>query len=426
MDNTVKKSASSYKQPLILIACVLLGAVLGLALGDKAAFLYPIGQIWLNMLFVILVPLIFFSIASSIASNHDTKKVGKLLIMTIAIFIVTAAIAGTVMFLVTSVFHVDTNININAGDAAVATEQEAQSIGDQIVNTFTVSDFPNVITRAHILPLIVFTVFFGVTVSTLGEKGKPVAAWLSNMSLVFYQMVSLLMKFAPIGIGCYFANLTGTYGPDLLASYARGLMIYYPTMFAYFFIFLGLYSFIAAGRWGVKHFFREIFTPALTALGTRSSAAALPLQLRACDNMGVPREVSSVVVPMGATCHMDGACLATVYEIVLCCALFNHPLNHLGDFVYALVIAISASIAVSSVPGGGAAMETMLISSFGFPSAALPILLMMTQLFDPGCTLVNSCGDTVASMLVTRFLYGKNWYKKNARPTKPIEQEKIA
>ena len=225
-------------------------------------------------------------------------------------------------------------------------------------------------------------------------------------------MVNILMKFAPIGLACYFANLTGTYGPELLASYGRGLLIYYPTMFAYFFIFLGLYAFVAAGRWGVQHFFKEIFVPALTSLGTRSSAAALPLQLRACDNMNVPREVSSVVCPMGATMHMDGACLATVYEIVLCCALFNHPLNGLGDYAYALVIAVAASIAVSSVPGGGAAMETMLISSFGFPSAALPILIMMTQLFDPGCTLVNSCGDTVASMMVSRFMYGKDWYKR--------------
>lgn len=401
--STEKQSKwEAYKQPVILIACVLVGAVLGIVLGDKAAFLYPIGQIWLNMLFVLLVPLIFFSISSSIAAIGDTRRVGKLLIMTIAIFIITAAIAGTIMFIVTAIFKPDTSITIETTSAAV--ESAEQSIGDQIVNTFTVSDFPDVITRAHILPLIVFTVFFGMTVSTLGEKGRAVSEWLANMSTVFYQMVNILMKFAPIGLACYFANLTGTYG--------RGLLIYYPTMLAYFFIFLGLYAFVAAGRWGVQHFFKEIFVPALTSLGTRSSAAALPLQLRACDNMNVPREVSSVVCPMGATMHMDGACLATVYEIVLCCALFNHPLNGLGDYAYALVIAVAASIAVSSVPGGGAAMETMLISSFGFPSAALPILIMMTQLFDPGCTLVNSCGDTVASMMVSRFLYGKNWYKR--------------
>lgn len=411
MSTKIEKKKSSYREPLILIAFVILGAILGLTLGEKATILNPIGQIWLNLLFVLLVPLIFFSISSSIAGIADTKKVGKLLVLTIAIFVVTAAIAGIVMFIVTGIFGVDTSIQMEtSGEIA---ETVRASIGDQIVDTFTVSDFPNLISRAHILALIVFTVFFGITVSLLGEKGQPVAEWLSNMSLVFYKMVALLMKLAPIGLMAYFANLTGTYGADLLKSYARGLLTFYPTVVVYFFVFLGLYAFLAAGPWGVKNFFKVILTPALTALGTRSSAAAIPLQLDACDKLGVPREISSVVVPVGATCHMDGACIATIYEIVLCCALFGQPLNSIGDFAFALVIAVAGSVAVSSVPGGGAAMETMVISAFGFPSIALPVLLMMTQLFDAGCTLINSCGDTVASMLVTRVLYGKDWYKKN-------------
>ena len=411
MRTQAEKKKSSYREPLILIAFVIVGAILGLTLGEKASVLYPIGQIWLNLLFVLLVPLIFFSISSSIANIADTKRVGKLLVLTIGIFVVTAAIAGIYMFAVTGIFGVDTSIQLDTSEVAAATATD--SIGTQIVNTFPVSDFPLVISRSHILALIVFTVFFGLTVSVLGEQGKPVASWLSNMSLVFYKMVALLMKLAPLGLMAYFANLTGTYGPDLLKSYARGLLIYYPAAIVYFFVFLALYAFLAAGPWGVKNFFRNILTPALTALGTRSSAATLPLQLDACDKLGVPREVSSVVVPVGATCHMDGACIATIYEIALCCALFGHPLNSIGDFAFALVIAVAGSVAVSSVPGGGAAMETMVISAFGFPSIALPVLLMMTQLFDAGCPLINSCGDPVASMLVTRVLYGKDLYKKN-------------
>ena len=412
MDTKTGKKKSSYREPLLLIAFVILGAVLGLTLGERVSFLYPIGQIWLNMLFVLLVPLIFFSISSSIAGIADTKRVGKLLALTIGIFVVTAAVAGIYMFIVTGIFGVDTSIQLGSGEAAA--EAAAASMGEQIVNAFTVSDFPQVISRAHILALIVFTVFFGLTVSILGEQGRPVAQWLSSMSLVFYKMVALLMKLAPLGLMAYFADLTGTYGLELLKSYARGLLIYYPAAIVYFFVFLALYAFLAAGSWGVKNFFKHILTPALTALGTRSSAATLPLQLDACDKLGVPRAVSSVVVPVGATCHMDGACIATIYEIALCCALFGRPLNSIGDFAFALVIAVAGSVAVSSVPGGGAAMETMVISAFGFPSAALPVLLMMTQLFDAGCTLTNSCGDTVASMLVTRVLYGKNWYKKTA------------
>lgn len=423
MQTKSEKKKSSYREPLILIAFVVIGAILGIALGEKASILYPIGQIWLNLLFVLLVPLIFFSIASSIASIADTKRVGKLLALTIGIFVVTAAIAGIYMFIVTGIFGVDTSIQLDTSEVAAAAA--ADSVGDQIVNTFTVSDFPLVISRSHILALIVFTVFFGVTVSLLGEQGKPVVSWLNSMSLVFYKMVALLMKLAPIGLMAYFANLTGTYGPELLKSYARGLLIYYPAAIVYFFVFLALYAFLAAGTWGVKNFFKNILTPALTALGTRSSAAALPLQLDACDKLGVPREVSSVVVPVGATCHMDGACIATIYEIALCCALFGHPLENIGDFAFALLIAVAGSVAVSSVPGGGAAMETMVISAFGFPSVALPVLLMMTQLFDAGCTLINSCGDTVASMLVTRVLYGKDWYKKSLNQQEEREHAEI-
>lgn len=222
---TVQKT-SSYREPLILIGFVILGALLGILMGERAAFLYPIGQMWLNLLFVLLVPLIFFSISSSIATVTDTKRVGKLLTLTILIFAVTAAIAGIYMFTVTGIFGVDTSIQM--GEAVLEESAASSSVGEQIVNTFTVGDFPLVISRSHILALIVFTVFFGITVSLLGEKGRPVAEWLSNLSLVFYKMVELLMKLAPIGLMAYFANLTGTYGPELLASYARGLLIYYP------------------------------------------------------------------------------------------------------------------------------------------------------------------------------------------------------
>ncbi|MFR7550692.1 MAG: dicarboxylate/amino acid:cation symporter [Clostridium sp.] len=405
-----KKQASADREPLILIAFVILGAIIGMVMGEKASFLYPIGQIWLNLLFVLLVPLLFFSISSSIANISDTKSVGKLLGFTLVIFVVTAAIAGSFMFVVLGIFGVDTSVQLGAGDATA--QAAASSIGDQIVNTFTVGDFPDVISRGHILALIVFTVFFGVTVSSLGEKGREIANWLNNMSLVFYKMVAILMKAAPLGLMAYFANLTGTYGSDLLKRYGRGLLIYYPTVFVYFFVFLGLYAFIAAGPWGVKHYFKEILTPALTALGTRSSAAALPMQLDACDKLGVPRVVSSVVVPVGVLPY--GWCLPCYYlrdRTLL--HPFGHPFRSIGDYAFALTIAVCASVAVSSVPGGGAAMETMLISSFGFPVIALPVLMMMTQLFDAGCTLINSCGDTVASMLVSRFLYGKDWYKRD-------------
>lgn len=406
-----EKKASAYRDPLILIAFVAIGAVLGLLLGNKARVLQPIGQIWLNMLFVIVVPLIFFSISSSIAGIGETKKVGKLLVVTLVIFIITAILAAVFMFLSIGLFGVDNQIPLVPPDEGAQTA--AKGIGQQLVDTFTVTDFPEVISRRHILALIVFTIFFGLAVSLLGDKGKVVADWLTGMAAVFYKMVWVLMKLAPIGLLAYFADLTGTYGADLLKTYGHGLAVYYPTMFLYFFLFLGFYAFLAAGPWGIKNFFKVILTPALTALGTRSSAAALPLQLEACDKLGVPRDISSIVVPVGATVHMDGATLAVIYQICFVTALYGNGLHGLSDYVFAIAIAIMGSVAVSSVPGGGVAMETLVIATYGAPVALLPVLMMMTQLFDAGCTLVNSCGDTVASMLVTRVLHGKDWYKQD-------------
>lgn len=404
-----KGGLEAYKEPLLLLLCVTIGAVLGLVFREKVAFLKPVGQIFLNLLFTLLVPLIFFSISASIANVSDTNKVGKLLFYLILIFVGTAAIAAILMFTVVHFVGLDTNLNL----VSEAVEDiKKTDMATQIVDMFTVSDFPLVISRAHILPLIIFSIFTGMAVSLMGKEGEYVANFLSQWSKVFYKMVSLLMKLAPIGIGAYFADLTGTYGMDLIKTYGRALLTFYPTVIVYFFLFLGFYAFLAAGPWGVKNFFRVIFLPALTALGTRSSAAAIPLQLESCDELGVPREISSVVIPTGATCHMDGACLATVYEILLVSALFGHSFHGIGDYLYAIVVSVVASVAVSSVPGGGAAMETMILAAFGFPLQALPMMLMLTQLFDAGCTLLNSCGDTVASMLISRIMLGKDWYKK--------------
>ena len=406
-----RSTLANYRDPIILITFCILGAILGLVLGDKASFLKPIGQIFLNLLFCLIVPLIFFSIAGSIASTKDTGKVGKMIGYTLIIFILTATISGGLILLVTHFTGVPTSFTAPAAAAAQSAAKPV-TIADQIVNTLTVGDLPLLISRFHVLPLIILTIFFGICVSLIGEPAKPVVDWMNAMSLVCYKMVAILMKAAPIGLGAYFADLTGTYGIDLLKTYGSAMVVFYTVVFVYFFVFLGFYAWLAAGTWGVKNYFRVILAPALTALGTRSSAATIPLQMEACDKLGVPRDISSVVVSMGATCHMDGACIAVVYSEVLATTLFGHPLAGF-DFILALFLGVAASVATSSVPGGGAAGETMIVSVFHLPENAFPILLMVIELFDPGCALLNSCGDTVVSMLITRIFHGKDWYKKN-------------
>lgn len=409
----------SYKEPLKLIIACLIGAVIGLWLGPRQdapgaaatlSILASVGQIFLNLLFCILVPLIFFSIAGSIANNKDIRKVGKMLVYTIVFFIATAALAGVITLIVVHFTGVPHNF---VGDSSAQAAAET-SLTQQIVGTFTVGDLPDLISRYHVLPLIIMTIFFGICTGLVGKEGEMMASFLQSGSAVMYKMTELLMKLAPLGIGCYFADLTAVYGVDLLKTYGQAMIVFYVIVFAYFFIGLGFYAWLAAGSWGVKNFFRVILSPALTALGTRSSAAAIPLQMNACDELGVPREISSVVIPLGATMHMDGACIAMTYATILATTMFGVPVHGL-QYLLVLFVAVASSVATSSVPGGGAAGETMIVSVFSLPAAAMPILLMVIELFDPGCTLLNSCGDTVASMLVTRILYGRDWYQKKLR-----------
>ena len=178
-----RSALANYRDPIILITFCILGAILGLVLGDKASFLKPIGQIFLNLLFCLIVPLIFFSIAGSIASTKDTGKVGKMIGYTLIIFVLTATISGGLILLVTHFTGVPTSFTAPAAVAAQAAGKPV-TIADQIVNTLTVGDLPLLISRFHVLPLIILTIFFGICVSMIGEAAKPVVDWMNAMSLI--------------------------------------------------------------------------------------------------------------------------------------------------------------------------------------------------------------------------------------------------
>jgi len=402
---------TSYKFPLILLAGVIIGGVLGLVVNDSvAAFIKPFGKIFINLLFTLLVPLVFFSISSAISGFKDLKRLGKMLGSVIGTFVVTGAIASVFMLILIQFIPYASGIIITEFEAG---EGSTLSLGSHIINMFTVSDFPDLISRTHMMPLIVFAVLFGAATALSGGFGEKVHESLTNISAVIFKMIQILMKAAPIGLGAYFCDLTHTYGPMLIGTYAKAMALFYPTLFVYYFIFFSLYAYWAAGKDGIKAYFKNIFAPTLNAIGTRSSAANIPLIIDCCDKIGVPEDVSSVVVPMGATMHMDGSCLSCIFKIVVLSGIFGMPFNSFSQYAFAILVAVFSATAMSSVPGGGAVGEAMIVSMFGFPAEALPIIIMLGQLCDPITTMVNSTGDAVASMCVTRLMEGKDWLNKN-------------
>jgi Na+/H+-dicarboxylate symporter len=369
----------------------------------------PLGDIFLNLLFTVIVPLVFFSISSTVAGMQNIIRLGKIMSAMIFVFVVTGLIASAVMIIGVVLYPPAVGMNMTLGNGV---NVEHLKITEQIVKAFTVSDFSELFSKKNMLALIVFSILIGLATSATGERGKIFVNFLVAGSAVMMKLISFIMYYAPIGLCAYFAYLVGVFGPELLGSYARAMALYYPTAIFYFFIAFTLYAFIAAGKTGVRRFWRNIIPPSLIALATGSSMATIPSNLEAADKTGVPRDISEVVIPIGATMHMEGSCLAAVVKIAFLFGIFNIPFSGAETIITALGIALITGVVVSGIPGGGTIGELLIISFYGFPMEAFPIITMIGTLVDAPATMLNAVGDNVSSMLVARMLNGKNWMKE--------------
>lgn len=409
MEKKKRSIWQNYKFPIILLGSIILGSIIGLVMGEKATVLKPLGDIFLNLMFTIVVPLVFLTITSAVSAMVDMKRLGKIIGNMLLVFVVTGIIASIIMITTVSIFPPAENLNL---DMPQVEEIEELSTGEQIVAAITVEDFPLLISRKNMLPLIIFSIFFGICVSLLGEKAAKIAVALDMLSEVFLKMVSLIMYYAPIGLGAYFAALIGDFGPELLGSYANAMLVYYPVCIAYFFLAFIAYSYYAGGKEGVSAYFKNIFPVAITSLATQSSIATLPVNLEATEKLGVPKDIRDIVLPIGATMHMDGSCLSAILKISFLFGIFDMPFTGLSTYLTAILISVLSGVVMSGVPGGGLIGEMLIVNLYGLPMEAFPIIATIGYLVDPPATMINVTGDTVASMMVTRNLEGKGWMKK--------------
>ena len=406
---TKKKSFwDQYKLPILLLGGIAVGSILGIISPAAGKFVKPVGDIFLNLLFTIVVPLVFVSIASAVGSMMNMKRLGKILGSTILTFLATGAIAGVCVLTWVNIFSPSAGTNIQMGEAEMG---EMQSAADMLVNSLTVSDFPDLLSRSNMLPLIVFAIIFGFCVSACGGDESPVGKLLANLNEIVMKFVGLIMVIAPIGLGAYFANLIGEFGPQLLGDYGRSMAVYYPLCLLYVLIFFPLYALFAGGKLGVKRMLKSIFAPAVTAFATQSSVATLPVNKEACEEIGVPKDVSDLVLPLGATAHMDGSVLSSIVKIAFLFGVFGIPVTGVGTYGMAIVVAVLSAFVLSGAPGGGLVGEMLIVSLFGFPAEAFPLIATLGFLFDPAATCLNASGDTIASMIVARLVEGKDWLK---------------
>jgi Na+/H+-dicarboxylate symporter len=398
----------SYGFSILLIAAILCGAGLGFIFREKAAVFKPLGDVFLNLLFTVIIPLVFFSISSTVASMSNLKRLGHILSVMICVFVLTGIVASVVMITVVIFYPPASGVSISMPASA---ELEHLKASDQLVRAFTVGDFPNILSKNNMLALIVFSILVGFATSAAGEKGKTFSGFLTSANEVMMKLIVFIMYYAPIGLCAYFAYLTGVFGPQLLGAYARAMVVYYPTAIVYFFLAFTLYAYFAGRLNGVKKFWSNIIVPSITALATGSSMATIPSNLQAAERIGIPKDISEVVIPIGATIHMEGSCLAAVLKIAFLFGIFQMPFSGIETLLTALGIALLTGVVVSGIPGGGTIGELLILSLYGFPPEAFPLITMIGTLVDAPATMLNAIGDNVSSMMIARVLSGNEWMK---------------
>lgn len=403
----MKKIIKNYKSTIILLGSIILGGIIGFILGEKATILKPLGDIFINLLFVVIVPLIFLTITTTIIKMKNPKRLGKIMSRIVIAFVTMSIIAA----LVGIVFTYSSKLVENDNSAKImelldnsTTIDTNLSLLERTASLLTVNDFNALLSKDSIIALLLFSIIFALAVRKSKEKGETVAKLLNSLNEIVLNIVNIIMYYAPIGLGCYIATLTGTYGKSIALGFLKTFIIYTIACIFIYIIVYSIYALIAGGKKGLIAYWKNILTPTVTALATCSSAACIPVNVKATKEIGISNDIAETTIPMGTSFHKDGSVIGSVFKIMFLVYLFNtNP-----SIWQVLGVALLATLLVTAVPvGGGTISEMFILSLMSFPAAALPILTIIATVIDAPATVLNVVGDTASSMLVGRMVDGK-------------------
>jgi Na+/H+-dicarboxylate symporter len=417
----MKKFLSNYKSTIILLVAIIVGSIIGVMFKEKATILSPFGDLFLNLLLVIIVPLIFLNITTAISKMKQPKRLGRIIVSIIGVFIITSIIAVLIGFASTYFIKL---VNIEDGEKIKLSleqtvtegkvEEEDMTIADRTVSLVTVNDFTKLFSKDNIIALLVFSILVGVAINMSKEKGEPFRELLESANDVMSNIVKIIMYYAPIGLGCYMASFIGTFGSSIAVGYLKTFLVYLAIAIAFYFIVYSIYAFIAGGKKGIKVFWKNIIPATFTAIGTCSSAACIPVNIESAKKMGVPDDIAETTIPLGTSFHKDGSIIGSIFKIMFLVCLFGTSFTTTGEVFGILGVALLANLLITAVPiGGGTISEMLIITMMGYPVAALPILTVIATIIDAPATVLNVVGDDVSSMMVARIVDGKEWINKD-------------
>ena len=402
----MKKVLKNYKSTIILLGSIILGAIIGIIFKEKATVLSPFGDIFINLMFVVIVPLIFLTITTAIIKMDSPKRLGKIMSRIIIVFIIMSLVASLIGIIATKSIRLINTNNVNVLTNLDNTQEldTNLSILERTANLLTVNDFTGLLSKNNIIALLLFSIIFALAIRKTKEKSKPVIDLLESLNKVILEVINIIMYYAPIGLGCYFAALIGTYGDTIAVGFLKTFIIYtIASLFIYVFIY-SFYALLAGGKKGLKSYWKNIIPPTATALATCSSAACIPINIKAAKNIGVSSDIAEATIPMGTSFHKDGSVLGSVFKIMFLVYLFGT-----NPSIWTIIgVSLLATVLITAVPvGGGTISEMFILSLMGFTPAALPILTIIATIIDAPATVLNVVGDTASSMLVSKMVDGK-------------------
>lgn len=359
----------------------------------------PIGSIFLSLINMIIVPLVLASMTVGITSIHDPQKLGRVGIKVISIYLLTTAIAIGIGLLAASFFKPGEGLELVADGVAI--NIEAPPTIKQILLSIVPKNPIASLVDGNVLQIIVFSIFLGISINFAGDKGRPLREFLESLAETMYKLTAIIMEFSPIGVFAIMASVTGKFGWSVLKPLSHFLFSYYFACAVHVLIvFCGLLWFVA--RLNPWHFFKGMGDAIMMAFSTCSSSASLPVSMHCVQrNLGVSKNLTSFILPLGSTINMNGSAIYQGMAAIFISQAYGIYLDWTSLLTIVLTATLSA-IGAAGIPGTGFLMLSVVLTAAGLPTSGLALLLGIDRLREMVSTVLNVLGDAVVAIVVAK------------------------
>lgn len=392
---------------------ILIGLILGIAIGaifygnpNLPAYLQPIGDIFLHLIKMIVIPIVISTIIVAVASVGDTKKLGKLGFKTILYFEVITTFAILIGLVAANVFQPGSGIDMKhmeksdiSSYVGTANEVKSQGFAETFVHIVPSNVFESIV-KGDMLPIIFFSILFGLGVTAIGEKGKPVLDFFQGTASAMFYVTNQVMKFAPFGVFALIGVTVSKFGLDSLVSLSKLAILVYGSMAFFIIVVLGL----VARMVGVNIFslIKLLKDELILAYSTSSSETVLPRIMEKMEKFGVPKSIVSFVVPTGYSFNLDGSTLYQAIAAVFIAQMYDVHLS-IGTQITLVLVLMVTSKGIAGVPGVSFVVLLATLGSVGIPVEGLAIIAGIDRILDMARTVVNVVGNSLATVVIAKW-----------------------